>query len=112
MSNHFITQIYIEKIRHLKNIKIDLSNDEAKHLILTGKNGVGKTTLIEAIKEYLRIIQYDGAINSDRNRKKQIKNLKENLQYSNSNDINIQLQNEIENNIEYINQFGFYGLDI
>ena len=56
MSDHFITEIYIEKIRHLKNIKIGLSNDEAKHLILTGKNGVGKTTLIEAIKEFLNTI--------------------------------------------------------
>lgn len=56
MSNHFITQIYIEKIRHLENIKIDLSNDEAKHLILTGKNGVGKTTLIESIKKFLNNI--------------------------------------------------------
>ena len=56
MNKHFITQIYIEKIRHLKNIKIDLSDKEQKHLILTGINGSGKTTLIETIKKYLEFI--------------------------------------------------------
>lgn len=59
MNKHFITQIYIEKIRHLKNIKIDLSDKEQKHLILTGINGSGKTTLIETIKKYLEFIIED-----------------------------------------------------
>lgn len=59
MNKHFITQIYIEKIRHLENVKIDLSDKEPKHLILTGKNGSGKTTLIETIKKYLEFIIED-----------------------------------------------------
>ncbi|MGM9533129.1 AAA family ATPase, partial [Intestinibacter sp.] len=112
MNRHFITEIYIEKVRHLENIKIDLSDDEAKHLILTGKNGVGKTTLLEAIKEYLRVIHYSGGINSDIRHKKQIKTLKENLINSNDYDRNMKLEIEINNNIKYINQFGFYGLDV
>lgn len=53
MNNHFITKINIDKIRHLENIEINLDENKPKHLILTGKNGVGKTTLIEAIRDYL-----------------------------------------------------------
>jgi len=44
MSN-FITEIKIGKVRHLENIDITLGN-EKKHLILTGKNGSGKTSIL------------------------------------------------------------------
>ncbi len=32
---YFIESISINKIRHLENLKIDISNNERKHLILT-----------------------------------------------------------------------------
>ncbi len=47
MSN-FIKELKITKIRHLENINIKLGN-EKKHLILTGKNGSGKTSVLEAL---------------------------------------------------------------
>jgi len=47
MSN-FITEIKIEKVRHLENIDIVLG-EEKKHLILTGKNGSGKTSVLESL---------------------------------------------------------------
>ena len=34
---HFISKIQIEKLRHLENIEIFLSEDERRHLLLTGK---------------------------------------------------------------------------
>lgn len=43
---NFIKQIQIEKIRHLQNLTIDITENERKHLIITGKNGSGKTTLL------------------------------------------------------------------
>lgn len=46
----FITGLTIHKVRHLKNIEIPLSNTERKHLILTGKNGSGKTSVLESLK--------------------------------------------------------------
>ncbi len=46
MSN-FIVLIKIKKIRHLENI--DISLGEKKHLILTGKNGSGKTSVLNEI---------------------------------------------------------------
>lgn len=44
----YITNIYINKIRHLRDININLSN-EKKHLLITGKNGSGKTSLLDAL---------------------------------------------------------------
>ncbi|MEK8021067.1 MAG: AAA family ATPase [Candidatus Parabeggiatoa sp.] len=49
----FITDITLNKIRHLKEIDIALSKAEKKHLILTGKNGSGKTSVLEAIRDLL-----------------------------------------------------------
>jgi predicted ATP-binding protein involved in virulence len=54
---YFITAIDIKKVRHLENLTIKLSDTERKHLILTGKNGSGKTSVLEEIKGYLTYIQ-------------------------------------------------------
>ena len=45
----FITELIINKVRHLENIHIPLSETERKHLILTGKNGSGKTSILETL---------------------------------------------------------------
>ena len=55
MENIFISDITIENVRHLKNITIPLSDKEKKHLIFTGKNGSGKTSVLEAMSDYLNI---------------------------------------------------------
>jgi len=47
----FLTNIHIGKVRHLENFDIMLSGHERKHLILTGKNGSGKTSLLDAMKD-------------------------------------------------------------
>ena len=46
----FITKLQINSVRHLKDIEIPISETERKHLILTGKNGSGKTSVLEAIE--------------------------------------------------------------
>ena len=50
---HFITRIYIEKLRHLIDIDIPLDSEKKQHLLITGKNGSGKTTLLLAMEQYL-----------------------------------------------------------
>ncbi len=50
MEDIFISKIHINKVRHLENVDILLSETERKHLILTGKNGSGKTSLLQTIK--------------------------------------------------------------
>lgn len=59
MKNIFVTNIKIENVRHLKNIEITMPKDEIKHLILTGKNGSGKTSVLDAISRYLNIAASD-----------------------------------------------------
>ena len=53
---HYLTHIKIKKLRHLSNIVINLSDNERKHLLLTGKNGSGKTTVLLAVCQYLKAI--------------------------------------------------------
>lgn len=57
--NHYIKEIYIKKLRHLSDIKIELNNEHMQHLLLTGKNGSGKTSLLIALAEKLNNICND-----------------------------------------------------
>lgn len=50
---NFITNIKVNHIFHLENFCIPISENEKKHLIITGKNGSGKTILLNAIVEHL-----------------------------------------------------------
>ncbi|HIS61205.1 MAG TPA: AAA family ATPase [Candidatus Scybalomonas excrementigallinarum] len=49
MEQFYISELKIKKVRHLNNITIPLSKNELKHLIITGRNGSGKTSVLEAI---------------------------------------------------------------
>lgn len=53
MEDVFISNIKINKVRHLENLEIPLSGEERKHLILTGKNGSGKTSVLLALKNLI-----------------------------------------------------------
>ena len=53
---HYITEIKIDELRHLSNITIELKKDRRTNLLLTGKNGSGKTTVLQAVKKYLNAI--------------------------------------------------------
>ncbi len=56
---HFIKEIYIKKLRHLSDIKIELNSEHMQHLLLTGKNGSGKTSLLMAVAKNLNDICND-----------------------------------------------------
>lgn len=58
MEEIFVTKLRINKVRHLENLEIPLSETERKHLILTGKNGSGKTSVLEGINVFLNKILY------------------------------------------------------
>lgn len=55
----YINHIQINKLFHLQGIDIPLGDKEHPHLILTGKNGSGKTILLNAIAEYLEKVKGD-----------------------------------------------------
>ena len=56
MADTFLTRIEIKHVRHLRDISIPLATEQRKHLILTGKNGSGKTSVLEALKENLEYL--------------------------------------------------------
>jgi predicted ATP-binding protein involved in virulence len=57
--NYFLTNIRVDKLLHLQDFDIPLDKEEKKHLVITGRNGSGKTILINAILECLeRVWKY------------------------------------------------------
>ena len=57
--NRYIKNIHINKVRHLKDINISLEKDAYPHLMITGKNGSGKTSLLNAIANHIERIAND-----------------------------------------------------
>lgn len=58
MEQTFISKIHIQKVRHLENLDISLSEEKRTHLILTGKNGSGKTSVLNEINEEVTFFRY------------------------------------------------------
>ncbi|MDR0547792.1 MAG: AAA family ATPase, partial [Dysgonamonadaceae bacterium] len=64
----FITKIYVKESRGgVRDLEIPLSETQRQHLIITGKNGSGKTGLLENIKDSLsKIIEKGFTKNASR----------------------------------------------
>ena len=77
----YLTQLNIRKVRHLNQIAIPVLTTEMpekKHLIITGKNGSGKTSLLNALAKNLSNIcgnqHYLNALKSLRQDQKNLEN--------------------------------------
>ena len=57
--NYFIKNIKVNKLLHLQDLNIPIANEQTPHLILTGKNGTGKTILLNAIADFLETVRTD-----------------------------------------------------
>ena len=55
--NYFIKNIHINELFHLKNFDIPIADEQTPHLMITGKNGSGKTVLLNAIADYFERIR-------------------------------------------------------
>lgn len=111
MNKHYITEINISKLRHLENIDIKLSEKEPKHLLLTGKNGSGKTTTLNAIKDWLRSIQ-NGTIESCKIWNQDIEKLSNQLDVESSEEKRIEIKGEIEDRHKLISGYANENLDL
>lgn len=62
MSQVFINKIHIDEVRHLHDLDIEVSpkteGSKLTHIIFTGKNGSGKTSLLDAIAGYLESVSH------------------------------------------------------
>lgn len=52
--NNYIDNIHINKLYHLEDFDIPIAERKYPHLIITGKNGSGKTVLLNAMADYLQ----------------------------------------------------------
>lgn len=57
--NYFIKNIHVNKLFHLENFDIPISDAKYPHLIITGKNGSGKTVLLNTIANLLEQLKND-----------------------------------------------------
>jgi predicted ATP-binding protein involved in virulence len=69
MENYFIQKIIIKDVRDIKNLEIPLDDNERKHLIITGKNGCGKTSTLIEINNLLNKLINNGFGVIERNKK-------------------------------------------
>jgi len=60
--NYFIKKIHINQLFHLNGIDIPIADEKSPHLLITGKNGSGKTVLLNAISDFFDIIKNDTSL--------------------------------------------------
>ena len=59
MDKSFLTEIKIVKVRQLRDQSIELSKSDRKNLIITGKNGCGKTSVLMGLAAFLKYMVSD-----------------------------------------------------
>lgn len=55
----YITNIHVNELFHLKDFDIKIADANHPHLMITGKNGSGKTVLLNALVDFLNKIKDD-----------------------------------------------------
>jgi predicted ATP-dependent endonuclease of OLD family len=60
----FIKEIEIKKVRHITNLVIPVSKTQRKHIIFTGINGSGKTSVLLELVNALKTSHYIKSMNS------------------------------------------------
>lgn len=106
MTENFITKILIENSRNIKDLEIPLSNDRRQHLILTGKNGSGKTSLLLEINKFLERVD-DGSFQHYTDQQNQLKNLEQQiLNFSFSTDQRLNVERALKGLQDWFLNFG------
>ena len=92
--NRYIKNIHIKQVRHLKDINLPLEKEDYPHLMITGKNGSGKTSLLNAIANHIERVAND-TYKEFENYEKRIKYWEKQLKDNSKNILSI------EKNLEY-----------
>lgn len=95
--NYYIKNIHVNHLYHLHDFDIPVADEKMPHLMLTGKNGSGKTVLLNAIATFLDIVRNDKSLDFTKYR--------ENLEY-NRNRLNREMKDaqelmQTKNNINF-----------
>lgn len=103
--NHYITQIKIEELRHLSDICIDLKPDVRTNLLLTGKNGSGKTTVLQALKKYLAVI-VDGNLQAlEKDYPRWLNNEKADMEKAKTENERYKAQRQYQRSLQFIQRY-------
>lgn len=102
---NFITEIKINSSRNLKNFNIPLSSEQRQHLILTGKNGSGKTSLLLELNKYLSKID-DGNFKSLQGQINYLEQLKRQITTQTDKNQTLTIQNNIKSVEQWLSNFG------
>ncbi|MBS2100217.1 AAA family ATPase [Carboxylicivirga linearis] len=111
MKENFITKIDIKESRNLKDYNVELSTENRKHLILTGKNGSGKTSLLLDLNQFLSNID-NGNFQHIQNQKNNIQNYERSLQRPNiSQQDKVNLERGLQDTKNWFKRFGGTSID-
>jgi predicted ATP-dependent endonuclease of OLD family len=110
MEEIFIKNIKINNVRNIKDYLIPLSDDKKCNLIITGKNGSGKTSLLRELKRFLTQVT-NGALEHYQNQLTELDQYKKRKKQlsANSNTTEAQIQqadNQIRSLENWFDQFG------
>lgn len=106
MTENFITNIFVENSRNVKDLNIPLSADHRQHLILTGKNGSGKTSLLLEINKFIAQID-NGNFQNYKQMQINLENQKKQLQNPNiTSDQKLNFERQITRTQNWFNIFG------
>ncbi len=103
--DNFITEIVINHSRNLNDFIIPLSKEKRQHLILTGKNGSGKTSLIQEVNKFLSQAE-NSLFKHYEMYKEVISNNELHLKKTEHPDKRFQLENTIKSNQTVLDRFG------
>ncbi len=103
---NYITEIQVNTSRNVSNLNIPLSPEKREHLIITGKNGSGKTSLLLELNKYLAKIDSGQFKDYSRNIE-HLDNLKKQLEITSLSDRqNLDIKNSIKDYEKWISDFG------
>lgn len=106
MIENYIKKIFVERSRNIENFEISLSGTIRQHLILTGKNGSGKTSLLLEMNKYLNNIE-NGEFQQFEQNKKQLENYKQQISQPDiTEDQKLNLERSIRDYENWIQSFG------
>ena len=108
---HFITEIQIRELLHLSSLCIPLHSGRRTHLLLTGKNGSGKTTILRAVKQYLKAINDGGLTDLEETCPRGIQNAKRKIENAKNESEKDRAQNTYQQYCSFIEKYD-QGLQI
>ena len=108
---HYITDLWIDDLRHLSDIHIELNHERRTSLLLTGKNGSGKTTVLQALRAYLQAVNDERLQDLEVNYPAQMTVLKRMMQHAKNESKKDEAQKNYEHYLKIIKNYG-HGLRV